>query len=302
MKSYDWHDIKHHASGQWVQILGSLAGIPPEMLRNRHSPCPACGGKDRFRFDDKNGEGTYICGQCGAGDGISLLEKCSNMPFFECVQAVGKYLMLEPSDRKKVYTQPPKVNKIVSTRKNDFVDKEILQEYIDQNFKIANITEWSARNRIKSQSLIHIKSGNSYFLIDRAHKCNNALIVSWCGNHFKYLAGGMTNGGYHRINENEGRSIFFCVNIIDSHLTAQFTSSECVCVFEYANLLDAIEQYKEDYKPEKPIFISINNSETELILAESAGYRVVMPIDSDDIQTSSGFHKKTFDPAEILDK
>ncbi|MDI5829610.1 hypothetical protein MJN51_36035, partial [Salmonella enterica subsp. enterica serovar Kentucky] len=35
----------------------------------RHAPCPACGGKDRFRFDD-NGRGSFICNQCGAGDGL----------------------------------------------------------------------------------------------------------------------------------------------------------------------------------------------------------------------------------------
>jgi len=39
------------------------------------APCPICGGKDRFRFDDKRGEGTYYCGQCGAGTGIILLRK-----------------------------------------------------------------------------------------------------------------------------------------------------------------------------------------------------------------------------------
>jgi hypothetical protein len=301
MKSYDWHDIKHHASGQWVQILGSLAGIGPEMLRNRHSPCPACGGKDRFRFDDKNGEGTYFCSQCSAGDGISLLEKCSNMPFFECVQAVGKYLMLEPSDRSKVYTPPPKVNKIVSTRKNDFVANDAAIKKWVSKTESKNISSFSMRFRIKTALLISEKNC-PLWVIERAKKDVNCYVSAPNNSVSDYLAHGMTNGGYHRINENEGRSIFFCVNIIDSHLTAQFTNSECVCVFEYANLLDAIEQYKEDYKPEKPIFISINNSETELILAESTGYKAIMPIDSDDIQTSSGFHKKTFDPAEILDK
>jgi putative DNA primase/helicase len=31
-----------------------------------------CGGKDRFRFDNREGEGTWICNVCGAGDGIGL--------------------------------------------------------------------------------------------------------------------------------------------------------------------------------------------------------------------------------------
>ncbi|WP_435052153.1 primase-helicase zinc-binding domain-containing protein [Escherichia coli] len=42
---------------------------------NRHQPCPVCGGSDRFRFDDREGRGTWYCNQCGAGDGLKLVEK-----------------------------------------------------------------------------------------------------------------------------------------------------------------------------------------------------------------------------------
>ena len=62
------------ARGRWTEILPML-GIPATHLRNRHGPCPLCGGKDRFRFDDKHGEGTYFCNQCGAGTGILLVRK-----------------------------------------------------------------------------------------------------------------------------------------------------------------------------------------------------------------------------------
>ncbi|SUE86050.1 bacteriophage P4 DNA primase [Salmonella enterica] len=43
--------------------------------KNRHQSCPVCGGSDRFRFDDKEGRGTWFCNQCGAGDGLKLVEK-----------------------------------------------------------------------------------------------------------------------------------------------------------------------------------------------------------------------------------
>lgn len=62
------------ARGRWREILPQL-GIEPRFLVNKHGPCPLCGGKDRFRFDDKDGSGSYICGQCGAGVGIILLRK-----------------------------------------------------------------------------------------------------------------------------------------------------------------------------------------------------------------------------------
>jgi putative DNA primase/helicase len=68
-------DTITRARGRWREILPAL-GVSPQFLVNRHGPCPICRkGKDRFRFDDKDGEGTYICGQCGAGNGLILLKK-----------------------------------------------------------------------------------------------------------------------------------------------------------------------------------------------------------------------------------
>lgn len=61
------------AHGQWRNILATL-GIDPRFLVKRHGPCPVCGGKDRFRFDDR-GEGWFYCNACGAGTGIILLRR-----------------------------------------------------------------------------------------------------------------------------------------------------------------------------------------------------------------------------------
>ncbi|MFG6655753.1 primase-helicase zinc-binding domain-containing protein [Scandinavium sp. M-37] len=60
------------ACGHWPRILPAL-GVP--VIKNLHQACPVCGGSDRFRFDDKEGRGTWFCNQCGAGDGLKLVEK-----------------------------------------------------------------------------------------------------------------------------------------------------------------------------------------------------------------------------------
>ncbi|EDW0787519.1 DNA primase, partial [Salmonella enterica subsp. enterica] len=60
------------ACGHWPRILPAL-GV--KVIKNRHQACPVCGGTDRFRFDDKEGRGTWYCNQCGAGDGLKLVEK-----------------------------------------------------------------------------------------------------------------------------------------------------------------------------------------------------------------------------------
>ena len=83
------------AKGNWQKILVHL-GVPVEFLNGRHHPCPACGGKDRFRFDDKQGAGTYICGQCGAGDGFSLVQKIKGyLDFKSTATAIDGVLGIE---------------------------------------------------------------------------------------------------------------------------------------------------------------------------------------------------------------
>jgi putative DNA primase/helicase len=62
------------ATGRWPEILPRL-GIDTRYLRNKHGPCPLCGGKDRFRFDNRDGTGSYYCNQCGAGNGVILVRK-----------------------------------------------------------------------------------------------------------------------------------------------------------------------------------------------------------------------------------
>ena len=66
-------EVTHAAAGRWPSVLAGLHINVPDSPR-RHGPCPSCGGSDRFRFDD-GGRGSFICNQCGAGDGLDLIRK-----------------------------------------------------------------------------------------------------------------------------------------------------------------------------------------------------------------------------------
>ncbi|EBW3316643.1 DNA primase, partial [Salmonella enterica subsp. enterica serovar Kottbus] len=74
------------ASGHWPSILTAL-GV--KVIKNRHQACPVCGGSDRFRFDNKEGRGTWFCNQCGAGDGLKLVEKVFGVTASEAAQKVN---------------------------------------------------------------------------------------------------------------------------------------------------------------------------------------------------------------------
>jgi putative DNA primase/helicase len=77
------------AVGRWPGILQSL-GLDPAFLNKKHGPCPICSGKDRYRFDDKGGRGTWICSHCGSGDGFKLLQGVLGWSFSEAAKQVDR--------------------------------------------------------------------------------------------------------------------------------------------------------------------------------------------------------------------
>jgi putative DNA primase/helicase len=79
------------ARHRWREIL-PLLGVDTKFLTNKQGPCPLCSGRTRFRFDDKNGDGTYFCNQCGAGVGIILLRKLHSWDWKTAVDAVDRVL------------------------------------------------------------------------------------------------------------------------------------------------------------------------------------------------------------------
>lgn len=75
--------------GRWPGILAAL-GVESKYLTGKHSACPMCGGKDRWRFSDKDGTGMWICTQCGAGDGVALVMKLKNWDFKEAAKEIKR--------------------------------------------------------------------------------------------------------------------------------------------------------------------------------------------------------------------
>lgn len=70
-------------NGVWRQTLEGYGCQLPS--GRHHGPCPVCGGKDRFRFDDKDGRGTWFCGQCDpqSGGGLLLLSRYLGKPVID---------------------------------------------------------------------------------------------------------------------------------------------------------------------------------------------------------------------------
>ena len=82
-------DVRQIAQGRWKSIL-TVLGMDERALSGRHCPCPMCGGRDRFRFDDKDGRGTFYCSGCGAGDGVALAMGITGQSFRDVAAEVER--------------------------------------------------------------------------------------------------------------------------------------------------------------------------------------------------------------------
>lgn len=91
--------IQDLTNGRWPDLLAHFAGLTAEQLTDKHQPCPMCGGKDRYRFDDQDGSGSWYCNRCGGkdqagggGNGMDLLMRSQGWSYAEACQRIEQHL------------------------------------------------------------------------------------------------------------------------------------------------------------------------------------------------------------------
>jgi putative DNA primase/helicase len=93
--------LKERTVGRWGDILPAL-GIGQQYLRNKQGPCPACAGRDRYRYDNKGGHGTFYCNKCGPGWGVNLVMNVHRVNFKGAADLIEPLL---PSTRVRIPKQ-----------------------------------------------------------------------------------------------------------------------------------------------------------------------------------------------------
>ena len=86
-----YEDFLRMTRGRWQSILPHF-GISPRALNGKNQPCPMCGGKDRFRFTNKNDDGGFYCNHCGFGSGWELAAKMSGKTKADVANAIRSFL------------------------------------------------------------------------------------------------------------------------------------------------------------------------------------------------------------------
>lgn len=128
--------------GRWESILTSL-GVAAEFLTKKHGPCPICAtGKDRFRFDNKDGRGTWFCSHCGAGDGLSLVQKINGWQFSQAAKEVERVLGVSRQDaQRREFTDEQKQQALrrVYTESRVVVNGDDVWTYLNRRTGIAEV-------------------------------------------------------------------------------------------------------------------------------------------------------------------
>ena len=84
-------DIMDLARHRWRSLL-PIFGVDAKFLGDKQGPCPICEGRTRFRFDDRNGEGTSFCNHCGARSGMQLVQAVNSWTFAEAAKHIREHL------------------------------------------------------------------------------------------------------------------------------------------------------------------------------------------------------------------
>ena len=106
-------DLKQAARGRWRAILPSF-GIDVRFLTGKHGPCPMCEGTDRWRFDDKDGGGTWFCTHCGAGDGVKLVMLKTGLEFKDAAKEIAKIAGTAVAEKRKTETSTEEKRRVMN--------------------------------------------------------------------------------------------------------------------------------------------------------------------------------------------
>lgn len=123
-------DIHSRALGRWRSILPAV-GVPSGYLTGKHGPCPMCGGKDRFRFTDHQGKGSFICNQCGKGSGIDLVMAVLKVDFKEAVKAIEVHVGSAPIVAPKAQQQPKRDGASMWGRGQRLYTGDVVTRYLE---------------------------------------------------------------------------------------------------------------------------------------------------------------------------
>jgi len=97
-----WQELQQATNGQWLTLLPSN-GVGEEYLSRKQGPCPRCGGKTKFRTEQKDGGIRFWCNSCTpkGSDGFGLIALVKGIDRNEAIKEVAEQMGMGLSAEKK---------------------------------------------------------------------------------------------------------------------------------------------------------------------------------------------------------
>lgn len=274
MKNIDLiREVTQAAADRWPTVLAGLHIDVPDSPR-RHAPCPACGGSDRFRFDD-GGRGSFICNQCGAGDGLDLIKRVNNCDTTEAAQLAADVLGID-------YRTVKQDEAIASQKREQMKAESQQREQERQRRKLAEIEQrrglfvshWQglAEAAFEGESEYLMNKGLVGFtfpvlpdgslllgLVDESGTVTAAQTITPQGEK-RLLAGSAKRGAYHAVNAADAPQSVLIAEGLATALSVHLIRPEAltVCALDAGNLQPVAQAMHQRY-PNAQIIIAADN-------------------------------------------
>ncbi|MGN5171326.1 DUF927 domain-containing protein [Aeromonas sp. 102P] len=265
-------DVVAAACGHWPDLLAAVGIDIPR--RGKHGPCPACGGKDRFRLDDKAGRGTWICNQCGNGDGLDLVGKVTGRQPKEAAELIAPLVGLsdgglDPAAREQIHQQQEaraeqehkqaEQQRRKAARRATSISADIKQgvsPYLER--KALSGLAMPLTQRVIAVGELTYQPGSLVVpLWDEVGELVNVQLINTEGDK-RYLPGGQKAGAFHRI---DGGELVAVVEGYASGLSVQAATGATVyCAMDAGNL-QAVAEIAHRQHPEVRILLCGDNDE-----------------------------------------
>ncbi|CAI2518764.1 primase-helicase zinc-binding domain-containing protein [Serratia liquefaciens] len=254
------------ATGHWPVILPALGiALQPN---GKPQPCPACGGKDRFRFDNQQGRGTWFCNQCGGGDGLNLVEKALAMTAKEAAVKVAGVLGDPSGSALPEHNPQQEQQDKTQVRNNAQQQARKLLASARQQAGNPYLTAkgWPDTDTLTLQGPPLRVGGITYQpgdlllpLTDSAGEVVNVQLINAAGDK-RTLAGGQVKDAWHFLPGQDNAIIWLTEGYVTG-LTVHQLTGESVCVALSANNLPTMAQQLRTRYPGAVLLLAADNDE-----------------------------------------
>lgn len=270
-------EVTSAAANNWPHVLAGLNIDVPDSP-HRHAGCPACGGTDRFRFDD-NGRGAHICNQCGAGDGLDLIKKVNNCDTTEAAKLAAGVLGIdsrtEEQDEAKA-SQRRKQLEAESQRREQERQKKAVEEAEQRQSVFVSHYQRLTTESVLGESQYLAGKGLTGFtfpvlpdgslllaLVDESGAVTAAQIITPMGEK-RLLTGSAKRGAYHAINAPESPQSVLIAEGLATALSVHLMRPDALTVaaIDAGNLLPVAEVMRRKL-PDAEIIIAADNDHHE---------------------------------------